>query len=193
VRSARDIARAVAAREISAESVTREALAVIDRDNARVNAFTQVFHDFALAQARRVDAELASGKPAGPLAGVPIALKDNICLAHGKTTCASRLLENYHSPFDATAARKLIAAGAVIVGKTNLDEYAMGSSTEHSIFGPTRNRFRRRRRRGNGPRRDRLRHRRLDPAARGVLRPGRRETNLRTRLALRTRRLRLQP
>ncbi len=139
MRSARDIARGVAAREFSAESVTREALAVIDRENPRVNAFTQVFHDFALAQARRVDADLASGKPVGPLAGVPVALKDNICLSHGKTTCASRLLENYHSPFDATAARKLIDAGAVIVGKTNLDEYAMGSSTENSIFGPTRN------------------------------------------------------
>ena len=139
MRSARDIARGVAAREFSAESVTREALTVIDRENPRVNAFTQVFHDFALAQARRVDAELASGKPAGPLAGVPIALKDNICLSHGKTTCASRLLENYHSPFDATAARMVMGAGAVIVGKTNLDEYAMGSSTENSIFGPTRN------------------------------------------------------
>lgn len=139
MRSARDIARAVAAREITAESVTRESLGVIDRDNARLNAFTQVFHDFALARARRIDADIASGKPAGPLAGVPIALKDNICLSHGRTTCASRLLENYHSPFDATAARALMDAGAVIVGKTNLDEFAMGSSTEHSIFGPTRN------------------------------------------------------
>lgn len=139
MRSALDIARAVAAREITAESVTREALGVIDRDNARLNAFTQVFHDFALARARRMDADIASGRPAGPLAGVPIALKDNICLSHGRTTCASRLLENYQSPFDATAARALMDAGAVIVGKTNLDEFAMGSSTEHSIFGPTRN------------------------------------------------------
>ncbi|MBL8762072.1 MAG: Asp-tRNA(Asn)/Glu-tRNA(Gln) amidotransferase subunit GatA [Phycisphaerae bacterium] len=139
MRSARDIARGVAAREFSAESVTREALGVIVRENSRVNAFTQVFHDFAIEQARRVDEDVAAGKPAGPLAGVPIALKDNICLSHGRTTCASRMLENYHSPFDATAARKLINAGAVVVGKTNLDEFAMGSSTEHSIFGPTRN------------------------------------------------------
>ncbi len=139
MRSARDISRAVAARESTAESVTRESLGVIDRDNASVNAFTQIFHEFALAQARRVDAALASGKPAGPLAGVPIALKDNICLSHGRTTCASRLLEDYRSPFDATVARKLMDAGAIIVGKTNLDEFAMGSSTENSIFGPTRN------------------------------------------------------
>jgi hypothetical protein len=206
VRSARDIARAVAAREITAESVTRESLGVIDRDNARLNAFTQVFHDFALAQARRVDADIASGKPAGPLAGVPIALKDNICLAHGKTTCASRLLEHYHSPFDATAARKLIDAGAVIVGKDQprrirdgLEHGALDLRPDAQPARPVARarrklgRFRRRRRRRDGAHRYRLRHRRLDPPARGVLRPGRREADLWTRVALRSGRVRVEP
>lgn len=139
MRSAREIARDVAARGVSAEEITRESLGAIERENPKLNAFTQVFHEYAIEQAKRVDAGIAAGKSVGPLAGVPIALKDNICLSHGKTTCASRLLENYQSPFDATAAQKLIGAGAIVVGKTNLDEYAMGSSTEHSCFGPTKN------------------------------------------------------
>ncbi|HRQ73870.1 MAG TPA: Asp-tRNA(Asn)/Glu-tRNA(Gln) amidotransferase subunit GatA, partial [Phycisphaerales bacterium] len=89
--------------------------------------------------ARALDARLRAGGRAGPLAGVPVAVKDNLCLARGRTTCASRMLEAYESPFTATAVQRLIDAGAVVVGKTNLDEFAMGSSCEFSIFGPTRN------------------------------------------------------
>ena len=123
----------------SAEEATRAALAAADRLNPQLNAFISIFHDEAMAQARTVDVRIAAGDNPGPLAGVPIALKDNICLAWGRTTCASRMLENYRSPYTATVAQRLINAGAVIIGKTNLDEFAMGSTTERSIFGPTRN------------------------------------------------------
>lgn len=134
-----EVRDAVAARKVSAAEVTRETLARIDRLDKPLHAFLQVFHERAADQAKAIDARLDKGENPGPLAGVPVALKDNMCLSWGKTTCASRILENYESPYDATVARKLIDAGAVIVGKTNLDEFAMGSSTEHSFFGPTKN------------------------------------------------------
>jgi len=136
-----DLRDAIARREVSSESATRAALDRIASTNPRLNAFTQVFADHALARARDIDARIRASSAAqvGPLAGVPVALKDNICLDHGRTTCCSRILENYESPYTATAARRLLDAGAVVLGKTNLDEFAMGSSTEHSCFGPTRN------------------------------------------------------
>lgn len=134
-----EIRDAVASGRAAALDICDAFLARIDAHNPRLNAFLQVFHDHARAQARAVDAAIARGEPAPPLAGVPIAIKDNIALDWGCTTCASRMLEHYRSPFAATAARRLIDAGAVILGKTNLDEFAMGSTTEHSAFGPTRN------------------------------------------------------
>ncbi|MEL6740619.1 MAG: amidase, partial [Planctomycetota bacterium] len=134
-----ETASAVRAGEATAEEVTKAALARIDALNPALNAFLQVFHYESLERARAIDARIAKGGDPGPLAGVPIAIKDNICLSWGKTTCASRMLEHYESPFTATAAQRLLDAGAVLVGKTNLDEFAMGSSNEHSAFGPVRN------------------------------------------------------
>ncbi len=117
----------------------RTSLDAAARLNPSINALTQTFPNESLAHARAIDQQLASHQHPGPLAGIPIVLKDNICLSHGRTTCASRILENYHSPYTATAAQRLINAGAVVIGKANLDEFAMGSGTERSLFGPTRN------------------------------------------------------
>jgi len=133
------IAFSIGRRETSAEALTHASLSTLSSLNPTLNAFLDTFADSALEQARALDARLAAGQATGPLAGVPIALKDNICLAHGRTTCASRLLEDYRSPFTATAAQRLIDAGAVVIGKTNMDEFGMGSSTELSAFGPTLN------------------------------------------------------
>jgi aspartyl-tRNA(Asn)/glutamyl-tRNA(Gln) amidotransferase subunit A len=126
---------AVRSKKISSVELTRQALDRIDKIEPRILAFNSLFADRALEQAKDVDA----GKRTGPLAGVPIALKDNLCTSHGTTTCSSRMLENFRAPYDATIVKKLEAAGAVIVGKTNLDEFAMGSSTENSAFKTTRN------------------------------------------------------
>ncbi len=126
---------AVRAKKISSLELTRQALDRIGRIEPRILAFNSVFPDRALEQARAVD----DGKRTGPLAGVPLALKDNLCTSHGTTTCSSRILAEFRAPYDATIVKKLEAAGAVIVGKTNLDEFAMGSSTENSAFKTTRN------------------------------------------------------
>jgi len=137
--TAAEIARRVAARETSAEAVTREHLDRIARRDAGLDAFLTVTADRALAQARRVDAALAAGRAAGPLAGVPVAVKDLLDIEGIATTCGSRILEGYRPPFTATAVARLEAAGAIVIGKTNMDEFAMGSSTENSAYKVTRN------------------------------------------------------
>ncbi len=130
---------AIAQGATSAEAVTAAALRRIDAANPGLNAFHEVFRDEALEAARRIDGTLKAGGRAGPLAGVTVAVKDNIATRLGRTTCSSRILENYRSPFDATVVERLTAAGAIVIGKTNLDEFAMGSSTEHCAWGVVRN------------------------------------------------------
>lgn len=140
--SALDIADQVRSRRRKAVDVTREALQVTARLNPQLGAFLEVTEEAALQQAERVDAALDGGSNAGPLAGVPVAVKDNICTLAGRTTCASRILQNYRSPYNATVVERIEAAGGVILGKTNCDEFAMGSSTESSAFLKTRNPWR---------------------------------------------------
>ena len=133
--TAHDTAAAIAAGEVSAVEVARAHLARIDAIDDRVHAFLHVDTEGALAQAARVDA----GELSGPLAGVPLALKDVLCTEGVPTTVGSRILEGWRPPYDATVTARLKAAGVVVLGKTNMDEFAMGSSTEHSAYGPTHN------------------------------------------------------
>jgi len=125
-------------REVSSEEVTQCLLGRISELNSEFNAYVTVDAEAALEQAREADLRLAKGD-SSVLCGIPLAIKDNMNTQGMRTTCASRILENFVPPFDGTAVRKLREAGAVFLGKTNMDEFAMGSSTEHSIFGPCRN------------------------------------------------------
>ena len=123
---------------LTSEELTRGYLERIQRLNAAVGAFVHV-NPQAVEQARQIDQRRRAGEPLGPLAGVPVALKDNLCTVDQPTTCASRMLQGYRSPFDATVVERLRKAGLVLLGKTNMDEFAMGSSNETSFFGPARN------------------------------------------------------
>jgi aspartyl-tRNA(Asn)/glutamyl-tRNA(Gln) amidotransferase subunit A len=134
-----DIAADIASGKTSAVEVLEQHLARITERESEIHAFNLVTTEQARATAQQVDADIKAGKPVGPLAGVPVALKDNMCTRGIETTCSSKILEGWKPPYDATVVTRLQQAGAVMVGKTNLDEFAMGSSTENSAFGPTKN------------------------------------------------------
>ena len=137
--SAAQIAAGVAAGDFSAREVTQAALANVESREGDVHAFLEVSSELALQAADAIDAKRAAGEQLPPMAGVPCAFKDNMHLVGTRCTCASRMLENYQSAFTATAVQRMLDAGCIPVGKTNMDEFAFGSSTESSAFGPTCN------------------------------------------------------
>ena len=137
--TAADLSAAMAAGEVSAAEVTTAHLDRIAAVDDRVKAFLHVAGDDALAQAREVDARRKAGEPLGPLAGVPVAVKDLFTTVGMPTTCGSKILQGWRPPYESTITRRLRDAGAVLIGKTNMDEFAMGSSTENSGYGPSHN------------------------------------------------------
>jgi aspartyl-tRNA(Asn)/glutamyl-tRNA(Gln) amidotransferase subunit A len=137
--SAHELHRMLLAGEATAVEIARSMLDRTEAVDPQIHAYNALMPDQALAKAEDVDARIVSGKPVGPLAGVPVAIKDNICTRAVRTTCSSKILESFVPPYDATVVEMLDRADATPVGKTNLDEFAMGSSTENSGFGPTKN------------------------------------------------------
>ncbi len=137
--TATEIIKKIRAKEFTAKAVTTAYLDRIKSFEPKVKAFNEVFNAQALQQAETVDARLAKGEVVGPLAGVPIAIKDNLLIRGEHCTCSSKILQGFTATYDATVIRKLRDAGAVFIGHTNLDEFAMGSSTENSAFHTTRN------------------------------------------------------
>lgn len=138
-KSACELAEMLRAGEITSVELTQACLDRIAAENDRLNAFLFVDPEGALEVARGVDADRAAGKELPPFAGVPVAIKDNICQIGTPVTCGSKMLEGWIAPYDATVVKNLKAARLPIVGHTNMDEFAMGSSTENSAFGPTTN------------------------------------------------------
>ncbi len=183
---------------------TTEYLDRIERLDPQLRAFLTVTREDALRRAAEADARFKAGAPRGPLDGVPVALKDLFCTRGIRTTCGSKILDRFVPPYDATVVARLDAAGAILLGKLNMDEFAMGSSTEHSAFGTTRNPWDLARVPGGSSggasavvaadlaaAQPRHRHRRLDPPARRLLRRARHEAHLRARVALRRHRVRV--
>jgi aspartyl-tRNA(Asn)/glutamyl-tRNA(Gln) amidotransferase subunit A len=138
-RSAADLLRDLEARKVSSVELTQGYLQQIDKYDDKVKAFLLVDPDASLARAKEIDDRRAAGKPVGKLGGLPVAIKDVICTQGVKTTCASKMLQHFVPPYDATVVKKLKAADAVLIGKTNMDEFAMGGSTENSAYFKTGN------------------------------------------------------
>src|SRR5262245_36658812 len=138
-RSAVELLQNLESRQVSSLELTRAYLEQIRKHDSRVKAFLHVDPDAALARAKEIDDRRAAGKQVGRLGGLPVAIKDVICTQGVKTTCASKILQNFVPPYDATVVKNLKAADAVLIGKTNMDEFAMGGSTENSAFFKTGN------------------------------------------------------
>lgn len=134
-----EIVDAVKSGKKTALEITRESLEIINHTNPSINAFVEVFTQEALAQAQAVDDKRARGEKLGPLAGVPVGIKDNLLYRGHKATCCSNMLSGYIAPYTSTVVERLLAADAVIIGRTNMDEFAMGSTNETSVYGPVRN------------------------------------------------------
>jgi aspartyl-tRNA(Asn)/glutamyl-tRNA(Gln) amidotransferase subunit A len=134
-----EVVKKIANQEISSEDYISKTLERIQKIDPRINAYITVIKEASLDKALELDKQIRQGKPVGRLAGLPIAIKDSICVKNIKNTCGSRMLENFVAPYNATVADKIIQEDGIIIGKTNLDEFAMGTSTEHSYFGATRN------------------------------------------------------
>ena len=185
-----EIARALADKQFSAEELTRTLLGRIRQLDPQLNSFISITDDLAIAQAKAADERRANGEN-GALLGAPIAHKDLFCTQGVRTSCGSKMLDNFVSPYDATVVEKLTAAGAVTLGKLNMDEFAMGSSNQSSHYGAVKNpeprpragrllrRFRRGSRRAPAAGRHRHRYRRLDPPTGGADQPHRDQANLR--------------
>ena len=135
----KEMVRKIKSREISSEEVVASYLKNVLEKEPEVNAFLTIMADEAIEKAKEIDKRIAAGEELGALAGIPIAVKDNICTEGVNTTCASKMLEDFVPPYDATVVKKLLAEDAIIIGKTNMDEFAMGSSTENSAFKKTAN------------------------------------------------------
>lgn len=137
--TALELGKKIQAKEVSAVEAAKEALGQIKKLDGSLNCFVTVEEDSVLKKAEEVQKKIDAGELAGPLAGVPAAIKDNMCTEGVRTTCSSRMLENFVPTYTAEAVKNLEQAGVVVIGKTNMDEFAMGSTTETSYFGPTRN------------------------------------------------------